>query len=389
MNIVTTPIKSADENICGAEFSVVNNASGSDYGSASQRLTFNAFSDGANGSSASGVFAFNADAVNATIQIDYALSAVFSVYEFKQAVIEKPDPESGETSSEIVYEDNAQVHLMVLRQGQLIFNKRYTLKTEGEDGKLINTSEPGIYFGGGFSINMPIVMGAPYLATLHSLDARSAVIRISASRTSVNASVRLTFPLENKSTNFTTRETKAIDAALRHNEGNTDFMYLDDRGFVTVGVGFMLPNEQAALAYPFFDLDDNPASDEQKRSEWRTIHSLPSGYLPSWYSEHGDLYLESEFIDSKVAELIDDSFMALSRIFPDVGQLPSAARIALQDMVYNLGEEGLRRYTNLRAAIARRDWQTAAAESHRIGPNDERNNATRDLFLEAGRGGDF
>jgi len=388
MNIVTKPIKSADENICGAEFSVVSNGSGMDYGTASQKLTFNAFAGGDYGSIASGLFVFASDTANATIQLDYELAAQFSVREFKQAIIKKPDPESGESSSEILYKDNVNVSVAVIRGGEVLFSKGYNLKEEGEDGSWVDTSETGIYSGGGFSISMPAAMGAPYVAELHRLDMHSAAIRISASTASITASVKLLFPLEDKSGGFTTREQEAIDKSLKVFEGNTEFLYLDSEGKVTVGVGFMLPDESSALAYPFLDFDDNPASDEQKRAEWRTVHALATGHLAGWYEDSTNLYLSDDFIESHLQSLVAESFNELTRIYPDFGKYPSAARVALQDMIYNLGMTKLNEnFPNLKAAVNRQDWVTAAAESHRKGPNEDRNNAVRDLFLKAAGAG--
>ncbi|WP_434519510.1 hypothetical protein [Pseudomonas sp. NFX1] len=388
MNIVTKPIKSADENICGAEFSVVGNGSNLDYGTASQELTFNAFSGDDSGSSASGVFVFASDTANATIQLDYKLAAQFSVREFKQATIKKPDPESGETSSEIVYQDNVNVSLVVIRDSEVLFSKGYNLKEEDAEGNWVNTSESGVYSGGGFSISMPAVMGAPYVAALQRLDIHSAAIRITASKSSITASVKLLFPLEDKSGGFTTREQEAIEKSLKVFEGNTDFLYLDSEGKVTVGVGFMLPDESSALALPFLDFDDNPASDEQKREEWRTVHALATGHSAGWYEDSTNLYLSDDFIESHLQSLVAESFNELTRIYPDFGKYPSAARVALQDMIYNLGMTKLNEnFPNLNAAVKRQDWVTAAAESHRKGPNEDRNNAVRDLFLKAAGSG--
>jgi hypothetical protein len=41
-------------------------------------------------------------------------------------------------------------------------------------------------------------------------------------------------------------------------------------------------------------------------------------------------------------------------------------------------------FKRLLAAVAAADWTTAAAESHRMGISDERNQETANLFLQAG-----
>jgi GH24 family phage-related lysozyme (muramidase) len=44
------------------------------------------------------------------------------------------------------------------------------------------------------------------------------------------------------------------------------------------------------------------------------------------------------------------------------GQLPRLVEVVLVDMAFNLGERGLSRFKLLLAAIARRDYKTAATE---------------------------
>jgi GH24 family phage-related lysozyme (muramidase) len=55
------------------------------------------------------------------------------------------------------------------------------------------------------------------------------------------------------------------------------------------------------------------------------------------------------------------------------------------DMVYNLGLEGLLKFKKLKAAVESGDWASAAAQSHRNGPSDDRNDWTSDMFLAAAK----
>jgi GH24 family phage-related lysozyme (muramidase) len=55
-------------------------------------------------------------------------------------------------------------------------------------------------------------------------------------------------------------------------------------------------------------------------------------------------------------------------------------------MAYNLGVGGLSRFQELLKACDRGDWAAAAEECHRRTCRDERNEWTRELFIEAAQG---
>lgn len=376
MSITTKAIKSSDENICGAEFSAV----GDGVAIGSQDLTFNAFSDDGYPSTVMAVLGLASNTATATIQVDAQISVSFYVAEVEDALSVNQDPQSQVPA---VPHKNAKVTAVVLYGGQVMFTKSYLLQEMDAEGNWINTSESGVYVGGGFSISMPTQMGAPYQATFQRTDLHSVRIRISASTSGITASAKVAFPLEDKASGFTTQEQSEIDKSIRHFEGETDFMYLDTEGRVTVGIGFMMPDENAAVDFPFLDFDDNAASEAQKRAEWRNINALAKGHVASWYEDSTELYLPDDFISSHLQSLVAVNFTELTRIFPEYGDYPSAARLALQDMIYNLGMTKFNKFSNLKDAVIRRDWVTAAAESHRKIPDESRNDAVRDLFLKA------
>jgi GH24 family phage-related lysozyme (muramidase) len=63
------------------------------------------------------------------------------------------------------------------------------------------------------------------------------------------------------------------------------------------------------------------------------------------------------------------------------------AKVALMDMIYNLGETKFSRskWPNLFKAVNQRDWKEAAKQSNRKIPNDttNRNQKTFDQFIAA------
>lgn len=75
---------------------------------------------------------------------------------------------------------------------------------------------------------------------------------------------------------------------------------------------------------------------------------------------------------------VEESLAACGRLFQDFGDLPRPVQLALVDMAYNLGATGLSQFRQLRAAVARRDWERAAGElmksrwRHQVGWRAER-----------------
>lgn len=382
MSITTKAIKSSDENICGAAFAAV----GAGVAIGSQNLTFNAFSNDGDPSTVMAVLGLANKTATATIQVDAKLSVSFNIVEVEDAPPVNLDPKSQVPA---VPHKNAKVTTVVLYGGEVMFTKSYLLQEKDAEGNWKNTSESGVYVGGGFSISMPTQMGAPYQATFQRTDLHSVRVRISASTSGITANARVTFPLENKASGFTTRELESIQDTLRTYEKEKDFFYLDSLGNVTTGVGFMLANEDAAAALSLLDFNDNPATDLQKRQEWRNIHALATGYVADWYEDYTELYMPQSAIDDKLNSLISDSYAQILGVFEDFGSYPSAARVALQDIIYNVGVGNFAQFTRLKAAVRRRDWAGAATESHRAGIDEARNNKVRDLFLSAAGSGDF
>ncbi|MDI2595377.1 hypothetical protein POF45_28715 [Pseudomonas sp. 681] len=378
MKLITKPINSADENICGATFSYSGVPTGVEVAIGSQNLTFSAFQDRNYASNISGVFALGNKVGNTTVQLDARTAINFSVYEV--------------SGSKGLESDNTTVSVVLLQDATPLFTKSYSLREQDSSGAYVDTQETGTYSGGGFFITMPTRRQGSYVATFkspatHNLECRIEIAVPASGAGSIVAMLKVDFPLEDKSAGFTTAELESLLPALKNHEGDKDFMYVDSEGNVTTGVGFLLRNEDAAAEYPFVDLDDNPATEEQKRAEWRLIASKYDKnikHTADWYEDFTELYLQGDFIDTKLKALVVGDFAGLSRNFPGFGGFPSAARVAIHDMYYNLGASKLQqKFPSLMAAIARRDWSAAAVESHRTKIGEDRNDYVRDLFLIA------
>lgn len=127
------------------------------------------------------------------------------------------------------------------------------------------------------------------------------------------------------------------------------------------------------------------ASEDEIRAEFELIAGMEASteHTAEYYEDFTELYLSQDAIDRLVTDHMRGDFPALLRLYPEFGNLPLSAQIALWDMIYNLGPAGLAGFQLLRQAIHDGDWEEAARQSHRLRISDDRNDFVFDLFMDA------
>lgn len=172
--------------------------------------------------------------------------------------------------------------------------------------------------------------------------------------------------------------------SLKRWEGSVPYMYLDSVGLVTVGIGFMLPNVFAASTLPFVNNAGESASQIEISLDYNRVKALPANKLVTYYHSFSSPFLPQSELDRQLAIKVTAFEVALRRIYPDYDVYPDSVKIALIDMIYNLGAAKLQAtYPKFNAAVRAHDWRLAASQSHRNGPSDERNKYVKNLFMEA------
>jgi GH24 family phage-related lysozyme (muramidase) len=153
-------------------------------------------------------------------------------------------------------------------------------------------------------------------------------------------------------------------------EGVVPHFYLDTRGLVTIGTGNMVPDVAAALKLPLRTPGGEPATAAQISSEFLRVRAMTHGHMPQFYQTATSPLLGS----ADNAALLRSRCVAfesqLTGNFAGYWLYPVDARIALLDMVYNLGlgraprsgveGSGLLGFTHLGAAVRNHDWAGAA-----------------------------
>jgi GH24 family phage-related lysozyme (muramidase) len=168
-------------------------------------------------------------------------------------------------------------------------------------------------------------------------------------------------------------------------EGVISHMYLDTVGKVTVGIGFMIPDPHSALTYRLTNRTSGaPATSQEKLAEWTQVAQQTKGKIAQSYKK----FTQLEMPDDEVRRVLDDKLRgfaeSLRTRFAAFDTYPASAQLALLDMIFNLGPNGLfKGFPTMCKAVDRLDWAKCAAECNRKDISKDRNDETRDLFLAA------
>jgi hypothetical protein len=152
-------------------------------------------------------------------------------------------------------------------------------------------------------------------------------------------------------------------------------MYLDTKGNVTVGVGFMIPTPLAACGYPFYLLGGTTLATAQEiTTAWNRVKAMPPGMQAEKYAYPGCLILlQNDIYAHLLAELttLDE---ALAKGITNYANLPDSVKMALLDQGWNLGLNGLLHgYPKEIACVEAGDFAGAAVQCHRNGIQESRN----------------
>lgn len=167
-------------------------------------------------------------------------------------------------------------------------------------------------------------------------------------------------------------------------EGVIGHFYLDTKGKVTIGVGLMVPNADAAVPL-VLTFDGRAATEAQKRACWTTISQAEAGQAASRYATLAKCRLSAAEARSLLKTRLAQDVVDLKRKFPDLDTYPWAAQDALLDMMYNLGPTQFTRanWPSFFRAVTDKDWRKAGTESNRPDVQSARNAAIKALFEEA------
>lgn len=181
---------------------------------------------------------------------------------------------------------------------------------------------------------------------------------------------------------ITSTERLLLRSKLEKYEGRINHLYLDSKGYVTVGVGHLLSSATQAQKLTFRTVKNLPATAVEIKADYDAVKKQPSNRVASFYQKHTKLTLPDTAIDKLTDKHIDSFELELKLIYPGFNTFPSAVKLALFDLIFNLGMTNLKnKWPKFNAAIKAKNWQKAADHSRRSPPvSAERNEYVRGLL---------
>ena len=164
---------------------------------------------------------------------------------------------------------------------------------------------------------------------------------------------------------------------------------------MTVGIGHLIPDADAAAVLPFVERGTNisPETGEIEKA-FDAVEGARhlTGSPATEFMSLTTLELSNTKIEDLMKVDVDEFLRQLKsrNNFPDYETYPPTAKLGLLDMAYNKGVRGLLKplkeggFPEFTAAVRRRDWMVAAHQSNRPQLDPKRNDQVRDWFLRAG-----
>ncbi|MCF6257490.1 MAG: hypothetical protein L3J98_10250 [Gammaproteobacteria bacterium] len=181
---------------------------------------------------------------------------------------------------------------------------------------------------------------------------------------------------------LTEKEKQTLRKNLIRYEGDVRHMYLDTEGYVTIGVGHLVPNLAAALKLNLVVGKTGAiATEAQITIDYESVKKQPKGGIAYTYKKYTQLIMTGVEVNRLTNKHIKTFCKELKKLFPDFDDYPTEARLGLLDMIFNLGMTRLKgRFPKFCKAVKEKNWAAAAVESNRPDIQPPRNKYVRELF---------
>jgi RHS repeat-associated protein len=164
-----------------------------------------------------------------------------------------------------------------------------------------------------------------------------------------------------------------------------NYMYRDTTGHVTIGVGHHILNVDSAKRIKFM-IDGRPATPKEISEAYKAVldHNASLNTKATAFENVSPLRVEEGTITTLLTKDIKVAEAGAKGIFPDFDSYPESVQTSIVDMAFNLGVSKLRvEFPKFVDAVRKKDWLTAAQESHRRDIPEERNAFADKAFVGA------
>jgi GH24 family phage-related lysozyme (muramidase) len=169
---------------------------------------------------------------------------------------------------------------------------------------------------------------------------------------------------------------------LKSFEGCVPYMYRCTGGDVTAGIGHALLTSADAASLKW-EISGRPASPEEIAGDFEKVSGAPIGLVAAHYAALTACRLPDDYLASLATADIERFEGDLAKMLPQWSSYSEPAQEGLFDMAFNLGIAGLHKFPRFLEAVEAQNWEIAAAECHRQGISEVRNQEVASLFHQA------
>ena len=178
---------------------------------------------------------------------------------------------------------------------------------------------------------------------------------------------------------------KDAQEMLKDFEGVSPWMYQDIKGLITVGRGILIKKVETAQEEPFIWQRDETQEDRKMgyssgqaqaslrkkgdrasridiKMDYKRVEKLKQGIDFHEYKAATCLELKKNYMKERFQKAYHSHLGELKKWLPKFEDYPKPAKLALINMVYNLGLPKLEGFTKMKTAIELGDWATAGKE---------------------------
>lgn len=167
---------------------------------------------------------------------------------------------------------------------------------------------------------------------------------------------------------LTDSEFDQLVTVLLEHERLVAWLYCDSKGYVTVGVGDKV-GASSVLTMPFVHQSNVVhASADEKQAAYYRVRDFGKKHpklTANAYSAVSDLRLPHDFCLRRLRYRVKSEFVpAVEKHCPEFAAFPTAAKLVLADIAYNVGTAGFARFTQLIDACNAFAFEAASFEVH-------------------------
>jgi GH24 family phage-related lysozyme (muramidase) len=147
-------------------------------------------------------------------------------------------------------------------------------------------------------------------------------------------------------------------------EGTVNYMYLDIKGLVTVGIGNLIDPVSSASALPFVhNTDNSPALQSEIQAEWTKVKNN-AALAQQGYKAAAPPLTTLHLTDASISQLVTNQLNAvqatLKQTFTGFESWPADAQLGVLSMAWALGAGFASTWPVFKAACLSQNWSAAA-----------------------------